>query len=138
MSNTKQNLTLFSGVTAPTAAPSAVTDGVDLGQMRHPNAVVCLIHNTAGSGSLGVTARAWAYHPATAKWHVLGTDATAGNRGLLNEASEITSISAGVIAHAEIVSGLRGFSRLFVQLTAAFTGSPTVTCVVATRDLGNR
>ena len=137
MPTTQQNLTVFSGGTAATSAPTAATDGVDLKLMRYPNEVVCLIHNTAGSGSLGATCKVGGYHQATSRWYVLGTDATAGNRGVLNESSEITSISAGVIAHAEIVASLRGFSRLDVQVTAV-TGSPTVTCVIATRDLGNR
>jgi len=142
MSNTKQNLTVFTGATATNSPPTAATDGVDLGQMRYPNEVVCMIHSTAGSNTMTVTCKAWAYNPATTTWYPLGTDATAANKGLLNEGNAIAEGPiADKIRHVEIVSGLRGFSRFYVEITLipSTGGTATaITCVIATRDLGNK
>ena len=141
MPKTEQNLTLFAAQDATSTAPTTATDGVDLGRMRYPNEVVCVIHNTAaGTSGNTITCRAWGYHPATEFWYPLGTDATsAANKGLLNEGAAMTitgGTAANDVRHAEIISGLRGFSRLFIQVTAI--AEVTATCVIATRDLGNR
>ena len=140
MASTEQNLTLFTAQDATSTAPNAATDGVDLGKMRYPNEVVCVIHNTAaGAAGNTITCKAWGYHPATEFWYPLGTDSTSANKGLLNEGAAMT-ITGGSTAHdlrhAEIISGLRGFSRLYIQITAI--AEVTATCVIAARDLGNR
>jgi hypothetical protein len=137
MSNTKQNLTVLTG--AETAAvPTAATDGVDLSQMRYPNDVVCLIHSTAGSGTMSMTVKAHGYHPSTSRWYPLGTDATAANKGLLNEGNAMGETAANAISHAEIISGLRGFSRFALEITGSTGADTAITAVIATRDLGNR
>jgi hypothetical protein len=136
MSNTKQNLTVLTGATSA-AAPTAATDGVDLGQMRYPNEVVCLIHSTAGSGTMDITVKAHGYHPSTTRWYPLGTDATAASKGLLNEGNAMGETAANAISHVEIISGLRGFSRFALEITDS-SGSTGITAVIAARDLGNR
>jgi hypothetical protein len=139
----KQSLTMFTAQTVQSAAPTSIANpvqGVDLGQMRYPNEVVCMIHNTAaGGGGNSITCKAWGYHPATEFWYPLGTDSTSANKGLLNEGAAMT-ITGGTavndVRHAEIISGLRGFSHLYIQITAIT--AVTATCVIAARDLGNR
>jgi len=140
----KQSLTMFTAQSTTSAAPTSIANpvqGVDLGQMRYPNEVMCMIHNTAaGGGSNSITCKAWGYHPATEFWYPLGTDATSANKGLLNEGNAMT-ITGGTavndVRHVEIISGLRGFSHLYIQITA-IAGGLTATCVIAARDLGNR
>ena len=140
----KQSLTMFTAQDAETDAPTSIANpvqGVDLGQMRYPNEVVCMIHNTAAGGSgNSITCKAWGYHSATEFWYPLGTDATsAANKGLLNEGAAMTitgGTAANDVRHVEIISGLRGFSRMYIQITAI--AEVTATCVIATRDLGNR
>jgi len=139
----KQSLTVFTAQSTISAAPNTIANpaqGVDLGQMRYPNEVVCMIHNTAaGTDANSITCKAWGYHPATEFWYPLGTDSTSANKGLLNEGSAMTitgGSTANDLRHVEIISGLRGFSHLYIQITAI--ENVTATCVIAARDLGNR
>jgi hypothetical protein len=138
MPTTVQNQTVLSAVTATNSAPSGATAGVSLQHMRYPNEVVCLVDSSAGSGTMTVTLKAWAYHPSTSKWYMLGTDATPANKGLLNEGSAIGETAANTIAHAEIITGLRGFSRFYLEITAIGGTSTAIGAVIAARDLGNR
>jgi len=140
MPSTKQNLTVFTGVTSANTEPATATEGVDLGQMRHPNEIVCMVHSTAGTSSNTVTVKAWGYHSVTSKWYPLGTDATAENKGLLNEGNAIAAMTIDaddtLIRHVEIIKGLRGFDRLYLEVVTVTAA--TVEAVIAARDLGNR
>ncbi len=139
MPKTQQNLTVLAAVTATNSPPSGATAGVDLAQMRHPNEVAIGVYSSAGSGTMTVTLKAWGYHVAAvdnlARWYPLGTGATAG---VLNEGTAIGEALANEIRHTELIRGLRGFDRLYIEVTAIGGTSTAVNALIAARDLGNR
>jgi len=51
-------------------------------------------------------------------WAPLGTNATAASKGLINVASAIGETGTDSIAHAEIITGLQGCSRVYLEITA--------------------
>jgi hypothetical protein len=131
-------LTLLSAATAVNGEPALVTDGDDLGKMRNPNNVLVLVNSSAGSGVMTVTIRMWAYHAITGAWYALGTGADSTLTGIINDGNAIGENGvADNISHAEIISGLRGFSRIYAEITAIGGTATAIGVVVATRDPGN-
>ena len=53
----------------------------------------------------------------TDRWHPLGQDATESLRGLLNAKSAIDEDGADVITHAEPITGLSAFHRIYLEIT---------------------
>lgn len=137
------HITLVSGATATSAAPSASTDGVDIRNgatsgsagayavgLRDSDWATCLVRSTAGSGAMDVTVKLWGMHveeSGTAIWYPLGSNATDSLRGVLNQGNAIGEVSADSIRHSEIVQGLSSFRRIYAQITAINGTSTAIT-----------
>jgi hypothetical protein len=77
-----------------------------------------VVNSTAGSGTMTVTLKLWVYSNAVAEWLPYGTDATAADKGKLNEGNAIAEVNADSIVHAELVNGLVNFDRVYLEITA--------------------
>ncbi len=105
------------GTTATNSPPTSATAGVKLPHCT--DRAVVKIKSIAGSGSMTVTMKAWGYDSNLGWWLPLGIDATAANKGLLNGGSAIAEgPTADLITHAEEITGLRAFDRLYLEVTA--------------------
>lgn len=132
------HLKLLTAVTAVNSPPSGATAGHSLNGdqpglafghgWRKANNGNVLVRSTAGSGTMTVTLRMWAYSASSGVWHPLGSDATESLRGLLNVKSAIDEDGADTITHAEPISGLSGFSRLYCEVTV-ISGTSTAISV---------
>lgn len=132
-------LTVLSAVTAANGEPTAVTDGVALAKMRNPDKILILVDSSAGSDTMTVTIRAWAYHPATSSWYPLGTGADSALSGIINNGNAIGENGvADNIGHAEVIGNLRGFERFYSEVVAITGTSTAIGVKIATRDPGNR
>jgi len=65
-----------------------------------------------------VTIRVWAYSALTTAWHPLGSSTTEADRGKLNSQSAIDEDGADVLVHAEPITGLGAFVRIYAEITA--------------------
>lgn len=138
-------LKLLAAATTTNSPPSGATAGHSLkGQQPglgpkftwyHQNTGTIVVKSTAGSGVMTVTLRLWGYNPHSASWHPLGSDATESLRGVLNAKSAIDEDGADVLTHAEPVSGLGSFTRLYVEITA-IGGTATAVDVYLTENEG--
>lgn len=139
-------LRLLNAATATNSPPSGATAGVSLrqrqpgvdgGNWRGKNDGVILVKSTAGSGTMTVTLRVWGYSNLTSAWHPLGSDATTvANRGVLNEEGAIAEDGADNLVHAEPISGLGAFTRIYLEITAIGGTSTAVTSYLTTVDDG--
>ena len=119
---------LLSAATATNSPPSGATAGFPLrgrtpgkpqqNVWNHYPTGVILVKSSAGSATMTVTLRVWCYSPHTAAWHPLGSNSTESLRGVLNNASAIDEDGADNIVHAEPVTGLGAFSRIYLEITA--------------------
>lgn len=120
----------LTGATATNGAPSASTDGVPI--PANCDRAVLLINNSAGSGgSLSVTIKVWGYSKRADDasgdgWFPLGVNATAADKGKLNEGNAIAEIAANDIRHAEELFGLLRLDRLYLEITAIAGTSNTI------------
>lgn len=131
-------LQLLTAATATNGQPSGATAGFSLkgrtpgkpqaNTWNHRNSGAIVVKNTAGSGTMTVTLRLWGYNAQSATWHPLGSDATESLRGVLNAKSAIDEDGSDVITHAEPVTGLAAFVRVYLEVTAI---SGTATAVSA-------
>jgi hypothetical protein len=121
-------LELLTAVTAINSPPSGATAGVSLRGRQPgraikfrwhnwPNGVV-LVKSTAGSGTMTVTVKMWGYNADAAKWYPLGSSTTEADRGKLNNQSTIDEDVSDELVHAEPISGLRAFNRIYAEITA--------------------
>ena len=137
-------LELLSAATATNSPPSGATAGHSLRGTQpgkpqsytwyHRPTGVVLVKSTAGSGTMTVTIRLWGYNPTTAKWHPLGSSTTEADRGKLNNQSAIDEDNADELVHAEPISGLGTFSRLYAEVTAIGGTSTAVTVLLVESD----
>ena len=120
---------LLDGVTAannpPTAGSATVgfpLTGLGTTGMSHnvPSDGVCalVLESTAGSGTMTVTVKIWVYSDAIADWMPYGTDSTAANRGVMNEANAIDEVVSDKLRHTELVAGLDNYERIYAEVTA--------------------
>lgn len=93
------------------AAPATITDStLGVAMPISADQALVLVRSTAGSGTMTATLVLWGYSPVTAQWHQIGA---------LNNGSAIAETSkADTIAYAELVSGLRRFTRLYCEITS--------------------
>lgn len=121
-------LQLLSAAIATNGVPSGATAGFDLKQrtpgrssanrwQHYPTGVI-LVKSSAGSGTMTVTLRVWCYSLVTAAWHPMGSSATESLRGVLNAQSAIDEDGADVLVHAEPITGLGAFARIYLEVTA--------------------
>ncbi len=87
-----------------------------------------VVKSTAGSATMTCTLRMWVYSASTGAWHPLGSDATESLRGVLNAKSAIDEDGADNITHTEPITGLRGFSRIYCEVTV-ISGTNTAVSV---------
>lgn len=106
---------ILQGAAATNGAPSGLVGFV---RPTYVDQAVLLLKSTAGSGTMTVTCKLWGYSIQTATWYPLGTGATAANKGLINEGNAIGETGTDVIAHAEPVSSLFAFERLYLEITS--------------------
>jgi hypothetical protein len=120
-------LKLLSAATATNSPPSGATagfslrsrqPGIDGAQWNGKSDGVILVRSSAGTGTMTVTLRMWGYSPLTANWHPLGTNATMASRGVLNQGNAITEDGSDILTHAETVTGLAAFTRIYLEITA--------------------
>lgn len=138
-------LKLLTAATATNSPPSGATAGFTLrGQVPgtsdqfwdgHDDGVI-LVRSTAGSGTMTVTLRIWGYSPLSAAWHPLGTGATEANRGVLNEGNAIDEDGSDIIVHAETISGLSAFNRIYLEVTVISGTATAVSAWLQTLSVG--
>ena len=119
-----QRATLLTAATGATSAPSSASDGVAITALTYTppgiqraNAAVLHVWSTAGSGTMDATFRLWGYIAAVSKWFPLGTG-TGATKGVINVGAAIDETGTDALRHAEVVDGLRAFSRVALQVTA--------------------
>lgn len=142
-------LQILTSATATNSPPVGSLAGLPLrgnlgrgGQRHMPNSsgndeVAVLVASTAGSGTMTVTVRLWGYSPATVQWHPLGVGTAAApdvSRGVLNAGNAIGEVAADLLQHAELVSGLAHFSRVYAEIVA-IGGTSTAVSVWLVRGL---
>jgi hypothetical protein len=126
-----KTIELLASATATNSAPASATAGIDMNSAltgsRMPPAAGILIKSTAGSGTMTVTLKLWAYNTAAAVWAPCGTGSDGTAKGILNEGSAITEISADLIRHFEVVNLPAVFDRLYLEITAIGGTSTAIT-----------
>lgn len=120
-------LKLLTAATATNSPPTTATQGFSLkgrtpGQTQahtwyHRDSGVIIVRSTAGTGTMTVTLRVWGYNPHSASWHPLGSSSTESLRGVLNAQSAIDEDGSDILTHAEPVTGLAAFSRIYLEIT---------------------
>jgi hypothetical protein len=123
-------LQLLTAATATSLAPALATDGFalrrsaadaaegfreDFNSVKNPLALCA--KSTAGSAVMTVTLRLWVYSALTG-WAPFGTHATGATRGVINGGAAIDEAESDLIRHAEIVTGLCAFERVYLQVSA--------------------
>lgn len=111
------NLQLLTGATATNGAPTLSTDGVAL-KSTVDRATIVVKEDGSGSGVMTVTLKAWGYFAAIDAWAPLGVNATAANKGLLNDGNAIDETGTDLLTHAEELFGLLKVDRLYLEVTA--------------------
>lgn len=137
-------LKLLTAATATNSPPSGASAGHSLrhrqpgleGYWRGKNDGVILVKSTAGSGTMTVTLRVWCYSPLTAAWHPLGSNATEATRGVLNDGNAIDEDGSDNLVHAEPITGLGAFTRIYLEITAIGGTSTAVSAWLTTVDDG--
>ena len=116
-----QIITLLTAVTAANGAPSIASEAVGTALPFHTDQATLFVRSTAGSGVMTVTVRLWGFNLELDRWFDLG---------LLNGGVAIGECQADQISYAEGVMGLRGFDRLYAEVTA-IAGTATAVSVFA-------
>ena len=120
-------LKLLAAATAANSPPSGATAGYALRGLnsgtidrrwRGQNDGVLLLKSTAGSGTMTVSGRVWAYSNLLAQWFPLGQSATEADRGKINVDGTVDEDGADTLRHAESISGLGAFDRIYFEITA--------------------
>jgi hypothetical protein len=137
-------LELLAAATAINFPPSGATAGVALrgtqpGKTQkytwyHQPSGVIQVYSTAGSATMTVTVKLWGYGVHSAKWHPLGSSTTEADRGKLNNQSAIDEDVADELVHAEPITGLGAFSRIYAEITAIGGTSTAVTVLLVESD----
>jgi len=136
---------LLTGVTSA-GPPSAATDGkplrrgagsgtdIQVGFDTPIEDAVCELWSTAGSGAMTAAVRLWGFSAEAATWFPIGITPAAGtdtNRGLLNNGvtiGEMTTV-ADKLAFAQVIGGLRVFTRVAAEIVGALGGVSTAISV---------
>lgn len=111
---------LLESRTTTNGAPSGASDGVEIATVTGalvpaPRYCDVTVYSTAGSGTMTATIKLWGYSVARSAWVVLGV----GTSGVLNAGAAIAETSSDSISYTEEVAGvLRGYSRLYAEVTA--------------------
>lgn len=116
---------LLNAATATNSPPSGATAGVAKSQrtenspcgIGEAESATIIVRSTAGSGTMTVTLKLWCYSPISGTWHPLGTHATPATKGIINAGAAIGETGTDTIAHAELVQGLGGFTRFYLEIT---------------------
>lgn len=82
------------------------------------DAGLLFMRSTAGSGTMTVTLRLWAYSELTHAWHPMGINSTITLRGVLDDGTAITEDGADILTHAEPVQFLSGFEYIYAEIVA--------------------
>lgn len=122
-------ITLLSAATATNGAPSGATAGVKMPHLTD-RAVLFAYGDCDAAGTYSCTIKLWGYNTSLAKWFPLGTDATAANKGIINGGSALGETEADIMTHAEEVTGLRRFDRMYAEVTAISGTGTDVTVVL--------
>ncbi len=117
---------IVQGVTS-SAVPTLTSQTAGFAIPHACDQATILTHSTAGSGTMTATIRMWGFYPASNRWYALGT-ATTGIQGYLNAGVAMAEVStaADKIAQAEVITGLRGCSRLYAEIVGTPGGSTAV------------
>lgn len=137
-------LKLLDAATAVNSPPSGASAGHSLrarqpggqGYWRGKNDGVILIKSTAGSDVMTATFRVWCYSPLTEAWHALGSNATEASRGLLNAESAVDEDGDDSLHHAEPITGLGAFTRIYLEIVAIEGTETAVSAWLTTVDDG--
>lgn len=117
----KRTVQLLAAATATNSPPSGASAGVPIGQdVLDGGAPVyggLFVASTAGSATMTVTLKLWAYIAAAAVWAPCGTG-TAALRGVLNGGVAIDEIAADLIRHYETIGIPWAFDRMYLEITA--------------------
>ncbi len=100
---------------ATTVAAPTLTDGTlgkAINELGIADQVLALVQSNAGSGVMTATVTLWGWHVERASWFKIG---------VLNAGAAIAETTSDAINYAELVAGLRRFSRLYAQLASAGT-----------------
>lgn len=107
--------TALTGGGATTQSAPTVGDS-SLGEAKpfSCDAATILVRSAAGSGTMTATVKVWGYNSAVGYWSLVKA---------LNGGSAIPETSTDRLAYAEVVTGLRAYSRVHVELAVAGTGT---------------
>jgi hypothetical protein len=120
-------IVLLASATATNGAPSGASAGIDCDTLREggiiPDSFRVGIRSTAGSGTMTVAARLWAYSGGI--W--FAAHALAANPATPYTAGTIPEASADLISYSEWVFGMSGAARLYLEIVAIAGTSTAVT-----------
>ena len=128
----QHKVTVLSAITSTNSAPSG-SAGVETNELvvgsNVPDTCSLLVYSTAGSGTMTVTIKMWGQ--CNSIWFPLGTHETAATKGIINEGNALAETSANAIAHAEPISYLGTFDRVYAEVTAIGGTSTAINVVIA-------
>lgn len=109
---------LLASATAANGAPSGASAGIDISSLgrlgRVPDRIRVGVKSTAGSGTMTVALRTWLY--AGEVWFV--AKAHVASSAAPQTAVNIAETSADAIAYSEVVTGITGAARIYLEITA--------------------
>lgn len=111
---------LLATATSTNSPPSGGSAGIDvqtITDIAHHRHMMLLINSSAGSATMTVTCRIWGYNGTTAVWSPIGTGA-ASAKGVVNAGAAIAEDQADLIRHAEVLTDLTIWNRLYLEITA--------------------